>query len=208
MRTDQINTALRRTLSDERLRRYVIACDGDLDRALSLYERNLRLAEAFHTPLHCLEITLRNVIDDRMNAKYGRDWLRGSAPLEDDARLAIARADETLAHSSHTEGAVVAELALGFWVGLLGPRYDATLWRATLHAGFRASGRGLRRSVVHGRMNALRRFRNRVAHHEPIFDRGPVQIHGEILEAITWMCPLTAAWTADHSRFDLVVAAP
>ena len=208
MRTGEINAALRRTLSDERLTRYVIACDGDLDLAPALHERNLRLAEAFHTPLHCPEITLRNVIDDRMKAKYGRDWMRGSAPQDDDARMAITRADDTLAHSSHTDGAVVAELALGFRVGLLGPRYDATLRRATPHAGFRASGSGLRRSLVHGRMNALRRFRNRVAHHEPIFDRDLSQVHGEIPEAISWMCPLTAAWTAHHSRFDFVNAEP
>ena len=207
MRTGPINAALLRTLSEERLTRYLVAADGDLDRALTVYERNLRLAEAFHTPLHCLEITLRNVIDDRLNAKYGPNWLRGAAPLDEDARLAIARADNTLSHSPHTDGAIIAELALGFWVGLLGPRYDATLWRATLYAGFGANGRGLRRSLVHGRMNALRRFRNRIAHHEPIFDRDLTLVHAEILEAIAWMCPLTASWTAHHSRFDSVAAA-
>lgn len=202
------NTALTRTLSAERLKRYLDAAGG-LDGALALYERNLRLAEAFHTPLHCLEITLRNVVDECLRDRWGDGWLHAPAmPLEDDARNAIAKAESALPRSDHSDGAVIAELNLGFWVGLLGPRYDATLWRLSLHRGFRPSGRGLKRSLVHGRMNALRRFRNRVAHHEPIFDRDLAAVHGEILEAISWMCPHTASWTAFHSRFAVVDAAP
>lgn len=208
MRTIEINAALRRTLSIERLTKYLDASDGDLDRAIMLYERNLRLAEAFHTPLHCLEITLRNVIDERLTVRYGPNWQNGAAPLQDDAWQAIRKAEDSLSHAPHTAGATVAELALGFWVGLLGPRYDATIWRTTLHAGFQAGGRGLKRSLIHGRMNALRRFRNRVAHHEPIYDRNLGAVHAEIMEAISWMCPLTASWAARQSRFDAVNAAP
>jgi hypothetical protein len=98
----------------------------------------------------------------------------------------------------------VAELNFGFWVGLLGPSYDATLWRQTLHKGFIASGGGQKRSVVHGRFNALRRFRNRVAHHEPIFHRPLEQLHVEIIQSINWMCRHTSRWAAHHSRFDAV----
>jgi hypothetical protein len=88
----------------------------------------------------------------------------------------------------------------------MGPRYDATLWRGALYKAFLAEG-GKPRSIVHGRFNAIRRFRNRVAHHEPIFDRALLQIHDEIIGAIRWMCRETASWAAYHSRFEEVQAA-
>lgn len=101
--------------------------------------------------------------------------------------------------TSPTPGDVIAELKFAFWVSLLGRSYDATLWRQCLHKGFQ-SGRGRRRSDVHGRLNAIRRFRNRVAHHEPIYDKA-MQMHGEIIEAIGWMCLDTQQWTIGMSRF-------
>ena len=52
---------------------------------------------------------------------------------------------------------IVAELNFGFWVGLMGPSYDATLWRQTLYKSFLASG-GQKRSIVHGRFNVCADF--------------------------------------------------
>ena len=119
------------------------------------------------------------------------------------ARLFIS-AEKSL-HSSLKGGDLVAELKFAFWVGLLGPHYDATLWRKALYKGFLARG-GKPRSTVHNQFNALRRFRNRVMHHEPIFRRPLFQLHDEIIEAIEWMWCDTAAWTAHHSRFPTVHA--
>jgi hypothetical protein len=59
----------------------------------------------------------------------------------------------------------------------------------------------VKRADVHGRFNAVRRFRNRIAHPEPIFHRDVKQTHDEIIDAIGWMCRDTAAWTEHHSRF-------
>lgn len=209
MRNDRIDEALVRSLSRERLTKYVEAATGDVSAALALYERNLRLAEAFHTPLHCFEIALRNRIDDRMTERFGEHWLHDPAvPLAPDARAVIARAEAAFPTAPATEGAIVAELNLGFWVGLLGPRYDDNLWRQTLHAGFRVGGRPMKRRILHGRLNALRRFRNRIAHHEPIFDRNLPAVHAEIIEAVSWICPDTAAWADFNSRFAAVYTGP
>lgn len=104
-------------------------------------------------------------------------------------------------------GDVVAELKFAFWVSLLGPQYDTTIWRSALYRGF-LNGGGKPRSLVHGRFNALRRFRNRVAHHEPIFSRNLTITHSEIIEAIGWMCADTQAWAAHHSRTILVINSP
>jgi hypothetical protein len=208
LRTPATNAALERTVSRERLARYLDAAGHDLDTALGLYEMNTRLSESFYTPLQSVEICLRNCIHEQMVARYGGDWYRnGQVPLGDIARSMISDVVGQLIMSGKDvfPGQVVAELKFAFWVGLLGPRYDATLWRTVLHRAFRVEG-GRPRSVVHGRFNAIRRFRNRVAHHEPIFDRPLVQLHSEIIEAIRWMSRETANWAAYHSRFEHVLA--
>ena len=206
MRDPSIDATLLESLSADRLSKYLERSGKSLGGAIDLYEKNTSLSEAFYTPLHCLEITLRNRLDKRMEARFGPAWLtKPDVPLADDARLTIDKARRSLGRGEHAHGAIVAELGLGFWVGLMATRYDATIWRSTLHAAFRIEGRGPNRSVVHGRMNALRRFRNRVAHHEPIFDRDLIATHQEIIEAINWMCPRTARWAESLSRVpDLV----
>jgi hypothetical protein len=208
LRTIVTNEALERTLTRERLEKYLSATGQDLDAALKLYEENTRLSEAFYTPLQSVEICLRNCLHEQLTARYGDEWFRNSdAPLNEDSRRMIVDVIEELRKDRKPviPGQVVAELKFAFWVGLLGPRYDAILWRTVLYKAFLAEG-GKPRSIVHGRLNAIRRFRNRVAHHEPVFDRQLFQMHEEIIGAIRWMCRETANWAAHHSRFENVSA--
>ncbi|MDN2582777.1 hypothetical protein [Aquibium sp. ELW1220] len=136
---------------------------------------------------------------------YGNDWLVNGAPPF--ARFAIDNVAGARTHfTAPSMDDLVAELKSAFWVSLLGPGYDATLWRSALHKAFRAAG-PKKRNLVHSRLNALRRFRNRVAHHEPIFSNA-MQMHTECLEAVSWMCADTCAWAKHHSRFPAVHAAP
>jgi len=139
---------------------------------------------------------------------YGELWYQnGNPPLnEDSVRMIFEAIEELKKEHRVTPGRVVAELKFAFWVGLLGPKYDATLWRKSLYRGFPASG-GRTRRVIHGRFNAIRRFRNRIAHHEPIFHLAPIMRHQEIIEAISWMCRNTSAWALHHSRLLLIAAA-
>lgn len=211
MRDARINDAIARALSRTRLEKYLTASGSDLDLAIGLYERNTRLAEAFYTPLQALEVCLRNRLNDRLTERYGENWMQSeSVTLNSWAVQAVkdAVADLGRTKTNPTPGAVVAELHFGFWLSLLGPGYDATLWRETCYRAFQANGRFLARKRVHGRLNALRRFRNRVAHHEPIFHSDIEQTHEEILETIDWMCGLTSTWARHHSRLPQVFAAP
>jgi hypothetical protein len=151
---------------------------------------------------------MRNSIHLQLSNVYGEQWFQNNnPPFNDDSKSMIFDAIEELRKDRRpvVTGRVVAELKFAFWVGLLGPRYDATLWRAAVYKAFVARG-PRQRSMVHGRLNAIRRLRNRIAHHEPIFQRPLVILHKEILEAIEWMCPHTAAWASHHSRFATVAA--
>lgn len=204
MRNPLINNAIEQSLSRDRLGKYLASKGNDLDLAISLYERNTRLAEAFYAPLQTLEIGLRNHLDDHLNAVYGADWMtNGHPPLNEWAHREIIGAQKSLgaSKSSVSRGAILAELHFGFWISLLAPQYDATLWRSACHRAFRSNGRGLARKIVHSRFNAVRRFRNRVAHHEPIFHLNLEQTHDEVLEACSWICIHTAEWARHHSRF-------
>lgn len=208
MRTDAINASLVKTLSLSRLRKYLAVCGDDLPAALSIYERNARLSEAFYIPLQCVEICLRNTIHFQMAEVYGSDWMtNGGPPLSPASKAMVGEALAELQKEVDwpSNDAIVSELKYAFWVGLLGPGYDDTLWRKTLYAGF-AVGRRRGRSAVHHRFNAIRRFRNRIAHHEPIFQRDLPKLHAEIIEGIGWMCADTSLWTAHVSRLLIVHA--
>ncbi|MBR0806205.1 Abi family protein [Bradyrhizobium japonicum] len=179
--------------------------------AIGLYERNTKLSEAFYTPLQCLEVCLRNSVHEAMTDVYGEDWFHGNnAPLESDSRRMILDAKEELIEDRKPviAGQMLAELKFAFWVGLLGKHYDATIWRKAIYKAFLAHG-GKPRGVVHSRMNAIRRLRNRIAHHEPVFQKlALMQSHDEIIDAISWMCRDTSAWAKHHSRFQQVFAEP
>src|SRR5947208_15768871 len=121
MRTQGINEQLKKTLSAKRLEKYLAAVDGDLDKSLKLYEENMRLAEAFYSPLQCLEVCLRNSLNARLSTTFGDDWLTNGKPsLEEGSRLTIEKAIEGLTKDGHNAAPddVVAELNFGFWVGL------------------------------------------------------------------------------------------
>ncbi len=192
--------SLRSSLSDERLGAYLVSCNGDFPAAIALYEDNTRWSGTFYTPLHCVEICLRNKINAAMTARYGADWLVNAAPpLHEDAITGIAHAKRSL-RGQDSPGAIIAELNFGFWVGLLAPRYDSSLWREALFRIFFENGRRLKRERAHSRFNAIRRFRNRVAHHEPIIFRDLPLAHEEMIEALSWMCGVTADWALRQSR--------
>jgi hypothetical protein len=206
LRTAAINVSLERTISRDRLTKYLATTANDLDSALTLYERNMHLSEALYTPLQILEVCLRNCINHEMSQSYGEDWLTNrKAPLHSNAIQMIREAVKGCG-ANCANGDLIAEIKFSFWVSLIGPGYDETIWRAVIHRAFRAEG-GKKRAHVHGRLNALRRFRNRVAHHEPIYLRAG-QMHDECLEAIGWMCLDTCSWATHHSRLVLIEAAP
>jgi Abi-like protein len=200
MRDARTNAALERSFSRERLGKYLTIAAGDLDRAIGLYEHNMRLSEAFYVPLQSLEVCLRNHLNNHLADRFGENWLTDptAAPLEPFGRRLIAEAQNEIAGLA-APGKIVAEVKFAFWVGLVAQRYDATIWRFAAFRAFTARG-GQKRKIVHGRLNAIRRFRNRVAHHEPIFQADPARMHNEILEAIGWICPQTEAWSRANSR--------
>jgi Abi-like protein len=195
--------ALERSLSRERLTYYLGECANDLERALRMYELNNRISAAFYGPLQGLEVLVRNDMNTQMQAAFGADWLDLSAvrlqPTQiDDIKKTIAKIDQ----DEPSNGAIVAELPFGFWVGLLGPKNENEIWRKALHKAFAHRPRGTERKIVHNALDSIRRLRNRIAHHEKILHRDLRANHATILEIAGWCCPVTRDWIASLSNFD------
>lgn len=211
MRNPAVNAALVRGLSSPRLGRYMADSNHILDAALSLYERNMRIAEAFYRPLQALEVCLRNHMHERLTAVFGVNWYRTyTPPFDQETWDKLDRAMDDVDRAGHpiTPGSVVAELNFGFWVLLLSKRYGRSLWPPVFSPIFHEGGKRMPLRRVHTRMNDLRNFRNRIAHHEPIYHLNPAQAHSDIIQAIAWICPASAAWAWEHSRVPHVLSKP
>ena len=209
------NTEFMNSLSCERFSTYLDSADGNQAIALRDCAWNTAISAAFYGPLQCLEIALRNAMHRELSKKYGLEWFENcDAGLNKGARKKIQEAKITARYHNGSMievPKVVAVLSFGFWVSLIdsGRRFDSdgnahcdyeeTLWRPALHLAFPAF---LTRKKAHNPLNYLRKFRNRIAHHEPIFKRHLSRDHERILEITGWISPETAAWIRHHSRVE------
>jgi hypothetical protein len=169
-------------LSPPRLNKYLGAAGGNLQTALELYVWNSRVAAAALADTCHLEVALRNAYDGAVigahpswgndlrstlfareqghpQAKKQQKWLNeGSNKALDDARRSIG--------VNATHGQVVAGLSFGFWVKFTDKHRESTFWTPYLYKAFPS---GSRRGDVHQRISNVARFRNRLAHNEPVF---------------------------------------
>jgi hypothetical protein len=192
-----------RTVSRDRLTRYLIASNGDRCRALILYERNTYLSEGLYGVIQPLEIALRNAIHHVMaNDMAKTDWYDHIPSLKPAEKNSIAQAKENIIkqRKAISPSRVIAELNFGFWTRLIAPRYEKALWVRHIYKAF-PNMRPPDRKSAFRRLDDIRVLRNRVAHHEPIFSRHLGQDYERIIEALRWICPVTAAWTESLNSF-------
>lgn len=219
--TEETLRELETTLSPERISTYLMATNGDREKAARLYTWNVAVSAAFYGPLQGLEVALRNAMHARLAAQYGLAWYDNrTAGLDRGAleRVASARARLRGERYAVNTPRMIASLSFGFWVSLLGPggriedagrkaNYEMTLWRPALRRAF-PHRRPLTRKQVHGPLISLRSLRNRIAHHEPIFARNLTEDHQCILEVASWISPGTRLWIEHHSRVGGLLAIP
>jgi hypothetical protein len=201
--------AIERLLSMERLSRYTALAAGDRKETLLLYQNNTALSEALYTPLQGLEVCLRNSCSIELTTLLGPSWHEnGHAIFQHPVTEMIESARRSLEYDGKDImlGRMVSELNFGFWVAILSPRYENQLWRPALRKAFPNRPRGVERKDIHKSVNALRRLRNRVAHHEPILHRDLKHDHEQFVKMLGWACNKTAAWVAAQSRLPSVLA--
>lgn len=163
--------ALEVTLSAGRLHLYRKYADNDDVEALKLYCWNTCLSQVFYWPLHAFEVSLRNAMADRMYDEYGDDWYeridsfkRGRGNNEEVEHVDKAKRKLDQDGLAYGHDNIVAAISMGFWEGLLKVEYEEKLWKPLFSAIF-----PIDRSEAFRKVNQMKRLRNNVAHHEPVF---------------------------------------
>ncbi|MEZ7005470.1 hypothetical protein [Streptomyces sp. AD55] len=101
-------------------------------------------------------------------------------------------------------GKIIAELTFGFWRFLLARQYRSSLWPDLAGAFPHAPNRAL--PTVEEPVKRLHECRNRIAHHEGIWHLAPEARWDDIQNVLGFITPTAAAWVADASRIDDVLA--
>lgn len=171
-----------RWLSAPRYRRYLGAADGDHALTMETYLWNSRVAAAGVVDVGHLEVAVRNAYDRELARRFPNWAIDPQSPLfhleqgVQRARAQQRRRNQTsLARvtdakrglsSSPTHAEVVAALTFGFWANLTVGERTSTLWNPMLH---RVFPKGTGRARVHDLVARVVKFRNRLAHNEPVF---------------------------------------
>jgi len=101
----------------------------------------------------------------------------------------------------------VSGLTFGFWVHLLTVNYDGVFWPNSFANCFPNRPGNITRQALYDRAEKLRIFRNRLAHHKPIFDRAPKAEYQNLLELVKWDCVETHWFTLQISHVDQTINA-
>ena len=188
MRQPQHFSDFQRAVSRSRLEPYLNhSPNGDWAQAFGTYLWNLALCESLYPTLQGIEVALRNGIHDAAIAEFGDEfWFKSQ--LIGYERKQIGEIEKKLAQSKTpaTPGRFISECNFGFWENLFNGQYEHILWRRMLRATFPNAPRHLRRRRgIRVRLDHIRRLRNRVFHHEPIWHLPDLQEqHQQILETI------------------------
>lgn len=190
-------------LSKRRFQKYLNAAGGDPTRGLALYEWNSKLSSCLIRDLGHLEVGIRNAYDRallQLPRLEGRDWITEvgaltvwspemvkarkpphrrvdkNKPSRDKIELARKHASYTETNDVHRDK-VVAELTFGFWTYQTDRFHEKSLWLPVLRHVYPP---GADRAKIHTALTALRDVRNRLAHHESVFDQSPENIRRRI----------------------------
>ena len=205
--------------------------------SLANYAWNVALCEALYPLLHQVEVVLRNALDCAISTAYPTggiyndvdSWMDSSTcPLTpyarwevlkakkkllgwDEARQVFQRSPTTIQHAD-----LVAAADFGFWTGLIHRNYlyqshrDQRFWPHLLPAVFPSYGGRHDRAflgTVSATANEVRKLRNRVFHHEPVWKRPNLAAERtNMLDLMGWSCPDAKRLVAALDRLPQVLS--
>lgn len=190
---------LERLFSGERLSTYIAYCDGNLGAAIELYRWNAEVTAAFWEPIGHLEVALRNTLSAQLAARHlrlGREatWLADpnrelSGRAQSD--ITAARARVRRKGKCASEGQTISELSFGFWRFLITKKLTG-LWPDLASAFPHAPDR--KRETIEKPIARLHDFRNRLAHHQRIWNRDPQERYRDLLAIAGYIDPGLPGW--------------
>lgn len=193
------------TLTRQRLSKYLAMANNDEQNALHLYTLNTKISSAFLIDLHYVEIALRNTFDRELTHYFGARWFENKQFLQllgeksgELLREAQRHAKRNANKTPFLPGKLIAETTFGFWKNLTDRALEHTLWSRCLYKAF-LPRTAPKRSDFYQKLETLCRFRNRIAHHEPILHLNLVSPHTVLCKVADLLCPSTASFMLYNS---------
>lgn len=212
-RTDRDVQALMATyLSDQRLCRYAPAAADDGVAREDIYIWNCDLSEAFHFALHIAEISCRNSIHSALLYKGDR-WFENTTFLgllngERKQSLLGVINSEMRQHGDLMDAHhLTSSLPFGFWEHLTTKRFQRFLFPKGFQRNFQHAPANARLQDLQKLIESVRRWRNRIAHHNAIFDKKPSSKYQDILRLISWSSPELETWVAKRCKVNQTINA-
>lgn len=181
MTKNQLSESLIEAFSQVRLDGYKRSGD-DNAQAFARYQDNIRLSESLLPALHYLEIILRNRLNKAVVQVYGQGWLVNLPATLNIDEGNLAKLNNAKFHHQQekrraaTHDDLVAHMTFGFWANFFHKRYDPSLWQrkhftATVFPHLERDRRS--RHLIKPQLQMIKELRNRIAHHEPIWNWNP-----------------------------------
>ena len=200
--------SLQNSISEERLAVY--RADGvDDTTAIARYIWNIALCKSLYPLINIFEVSLRNGIDKALENYFNQsDWnnviqlQQSEIMMINDALLKIKKHGKKYSH-----GRLVAELTLGFWVALMGRKYNTqgfqfAVIKSCLHGCPPAQKTS---AAIQKNLTEIRFLRNRIAHHERIAHWKDLKLkHDLIMDFIKWLNPDMYTIAKEKDTFDEV----
>lgn len=202
--TDQQINEIETILSRPRFARYLDFVGGNRRKALRLYTWNTDVSSAFYLLLHYCELSVRNAAVEAIENEFGANWHRNRGFKYTLRILNKGKGYQprnnliNCANKCATAGQVVAELNFVFWQYMFTSGQDERLWNSQLANVF--PGHDTTKSIAENRaqiyndIEQVRRLRNRIAHHEPIYNRLLNDDKSAVCRLISLRCPNTELW--------------
>ena len=202
-------------LSVERFEAYCRPGEGSVP-AIARYLWNIQLCEALYPTLNCVEIGIRNSVNNSLANEYGAAWydepgLLGPYELDSiaDARLSLQKTNKP-----DTPARIVSELSFGFWTRMMSRQYYSPNnehlkpWPRLTKSTFpHVPNKQRFHTQLAAWLNEVRVLRNRVSHHEPIWHYADLGVQYErAKELATWMAPAVALAMDHIDRFPTILA--
>uniref|UniRef100_UPI003F499F28 Abi family protein n=1 Tax=Ensifer adhaerens TaxID=106592 RepID=UPI003F499F28 len=231
---EPLEKALTASLSPARVGRYLVRAGFDFALAMDFYLWNARLAKSLQYPLHMLEVTLRNAVNEHLSLlEFPSDWvfdhdaLASLGALNSDIIVSLNKSKSRLlwgrmSGKDHRQQVinpnhqhvpsfglidtndVIASMSFEFWLALLDREFE-NKWHPTFRRVFPNVAANEYRSTMWTALQPLKDVRNRIAHHEPVLDLKSLHdVHSSILSIIAKRCEQTSQWVKDHSTFNRV----
>ncbi len=106
---------------------------------------------------------------------------------------------------------MIPELKFVFWQTMFTSRFDVRIWYPYLRTVMpyldTAKTVPELRGLIYRELDQLRKLRNRIAHHGPIFRRNLADDFQKVQELIALRCPITSTWMVNNQHATALIGA-